>query len=57
MYNTSHTIWLKLGKGEKIKVIIGGASTTSEFSKFMGADFKKVNPVESVDKCLEWVAK
>jgi methanogenic corrinoid protein MtbC1 len=57
MYSTSHTIALELGKRDKLKVMIGGAPTTFEFSKYVGADFKKVDPIESVKKCLEWVEK
>jgi len=39
----------------KIKVIIGGAPTTPEFGKSIGADYQTTDPVKGVEKCLEWV--
>ena len=47
----------ELGLREKVKVIIGGAPTTPEFCKHIGADFQTVDPIEGVEKCLEWVKK
>ena len=40
---------------EKVKVILGGTSVTSEFAESIGADHKAVNALEGVKKCVEWM--
>lgn len=40
---------------EKVKVILGGTSVTSEFAESIGADHRAVNALEGVKKCVEWV--
>ena len=40
---------------EKVKVIVGGTSVTSEFAESIGADHRAVNALEGVKKCVEWV--
>lgn len=47
----------ELGLRDKVKVIIGGAPTTPEFGEHIGADFQTMDPLEGVEKCLEWVKK
>ena len=43
------------GLREKVKVIIGGAPTTPEFGKRIGADYQTTDPVKGVETCLEWI--
>ncbi|MBA7665339.1 Methionine synthase [subsurface metagenome] len=42
---------------EKVKVIVGGTSVTSEFAESIGADHRAVNALEGVKKCMEWVTQ
>lgn len=39
----------------KIKVIIGGTPVTEEFAESIGADYRAVNALEGVKKCVEWM--
>jgi 5-methyltetrahydrofolate--homocysteine methyltransferase len=40
---------------EKVKIIIGGTSVTTEFADRIGADHRAANALEGVKKCVEWV--
>ena len=43
------------GLRKKVKVIIGGAAVTEEFSKSIGADSYGANAVEGVRLCKQWI--
>ena len=45
----------KEGLRDRVKVIVGGTSITSEFAASIGADHKAVNALEGVKKSVEWV--
>jgi len=44
------------GLRDKVKVILGGTPVTPEFAESIGADYKAVNALEGVKKCVEWVS-
>ena len=39
----------------KVKVILGGTPVTEEFAESIGADYRAVNALEGVKKCVEWM--
>lgn len=42
------------GLRNKVKIIIGGTPTSPEFGKVIHADYQTTDPLEGVEKCLEW---
>ncbi len=44
------------GLRDRVKVIVGGTPVTPEFAESIGADYRALNALEGVKKCVEWVA-
>lgn len=47
----------KAGLRKKVKIIIGGAAVTEEFTKSIGADSYGANAVQGVRVCKEWASE
>jgi methylmalonyl-CoA mutase cobalamin-binding domain/chain len=45
------------GLRDKIKVIVGGSPVTEEFAEKIGADYKAMDAVDGVNKCIEWTSR
>lgn len=43
------------GLRDRVRVIVGGTPVTPEFADSIGADYKALNALEGVKKCVEWV--
>ena len=44
------------GLRDKVKVIVGGSPVTEEFAEKIGADYKAIDAVDGVNKCIEWTS-
>jgi 5-methyltetrahydrofolate--homocysteine methyltransferase len=43
------------GLRDKVKIIVGGTPVTPEFADSIGADYRALNALEGVKKCVAWV--
>lgn len=43
------------GLRDKMKIIVGGTPVTPEFADSIGADYRALNALEGVKKCVAWV--
>jgi corrinoid protein of di/trimethylamine methyltransferase len=45
------------GLRDKVKIIVGGSPVTEEFAEKIGADYKAIDAVDGVNKCIEWTSR